>query len=58
MNKLLTYLRQRGTGELTGLCLLDNRPMLSLARRLGFSVTPLAQGGLAEMRLPLSPIKT
>jgi acetyltransferase len=55
MNKLVSYLRQRGTGELIGVCLLGNQPMLSLARRLGFSVTPVAQDGVAELRLNLSP---
>ena len=55
MNKLIAYLRQRGTRELTGLCLLENRPMLALARRLGFAIQGPAQTGVASLRLMLQP---
>ena len=40
LNKLITYLRSRGTRELTGLCLNENTGMAALARSLGFVVSP------------------
>lgn len=54
MNKLVAYLREQGTRELTGVCLLGNQPMLALARRLGFSVSPSSERGVAELSLRLS----
>lgn len=54
MNKLLRYCRQRGTGELFGEALADNRRMLQLARRLGFSIEAGGDGGASRMRLALA----
>ncbi len=53
MEKLIDYLHQRGTAELTGLCLLGNQPMLGLAHRLGFAITPRPEEGHAAMHLDL-----
>ena len=38
--KMLRYLRERGTGEVTGQCLLENGGMAELARYAGFEVEP------------------
>jgi tripartite-type tricarboxylate transporter receptor subunit TctC len=40
LSKLIAYLRNRGTRELTGLCLKENTGMAALARSLGFVVSP------------------
>jgi len=53
LDKLIRYLRERGTGEVVGQCLLDNRGMAALARQAGFEVSAeLSQDTLA-LRLPL-----
>jgi acetyltransferase len=57
MDKLLRYLRERGTGEVVGQCLAENAGMAALARKLGFRVTPQADGVMA-MRLALADAKT
>lgn len=53
MNKLITYLRARGTRELMGLCLLDNLSMLALARELGFAIEIRPQDSMACLKLKL-----
>ena len=54
MAKLLRYLRERGTQEVVGQCLLENAGMAALAKRCGFEVR--AEGdGLVAMRLALRP---
>ncbi|MGE0667811.1 MAG: GNAT family N-acetyltransferase [Sphingomonadales bacterium] len=40
MEKLISYARARGTGELWGTVLADNEVMIDLARRVGFQVQP------------------
>lgn len=52
LRKLLRYLRERGTQEVVGQCLIENKGMAALARKLGFEVKPQA-GGVMEMRLAL-----
>ncbi|NKE65687.1 bifunctional acetate--CoA ligase family protein/GNAT family N-acetyltransferase [Ramlibacter sp. RBP-2] len=52
MDKLLRYLRERGTGEVVGECLAENAGMAALARKLGFRVT-LQPEGVMAMRLTL-----
>jgi acetyltransferase len=54
MAKLLRYLRERGTQEVVGQCLLENAGMAALAKRCGFEVRP-AGDGLVAMRLALRP---
>jgi acetyltransferase len=52
MDKLLRYLRSRGTAEVVGECLLENTAMAALAREMGFEVAAGSGDGLA-LRLPL-----
>ncbi len=54
MEKMLRYLRERGTRELVGECLAENTSMGRLARSLGFEVKPNDDGGTLDMRLGLS----
>ena len=44
MNKLLAYLRARGTQRVVGNILFENRAMGEMARDLGFSPTPTTNG--------------
>ena len=54
MQRLIDYLRERGTGALVGECLPENRGMQRLAQRLGFTVSLPAQSGEhCELRLQL-----
>jgi acetyltransferase len=39
MDKLISYLKERGTAEVVGQCLLENKGMAALARQTGFNVT-------------------
>jgi acetyltransferase len=54
MEKLLRYLRERGTEEITGQCLAENAGMATLARHLGFEVSPVPSEDTMAMRLVLS----
>ena len=40
LDKLIAYLRARGTGEVVGMCLQENTAMAALARDAGFSTKP------------------
>ena len=51
MEKIIRYLRQRGTREVVGTVLPENRAMLELVRRMGFRSHRL--GDAVEVRLPL-----
>jgi len=51
MQALIEHLRQRGTRQLVGEVLVENRPMRRLCLRLGFVEQPA--GDLVEMRLSL-----
>lgn len=53
MDKLLAYLRVRGTAEVAGQCLLENKGMAALARGAGFEVTEEEGGETVGMRLAL-----
>ncbi|MFN3571730.1 MAG: GNAT family N-acetyltransferase, partial [Polaromonas sp.] len=53
MDKLIRYLRERGTSEVMGQCLPENTGMAALARQLGFSVTAANAQGTVAMRLAL-----
>ena len=55
MDKLLRYLRDRGTAEVVGECLIENTGMAKLARRAGFSVLPGPSPELWSLRLVLRP---
>jgi acetyltransferase len=51
MNKLISYCRSRGTGEIVGEALAQNRPLIKLARKLGFEVIPMVEEGTVQLRL-------
>jgi acetyltransferase len=53
LEKLVRYCRSRGTKEVVGQVLPENRPMLALADRLGFVRRPLPEDGVVEVRLRL-----
>jgi acetyltransferase len=53
MNKVIGYCRSRGTGEIVGEALINNRPLLDMVRHLGFEVHPAVGEGTAVLRLPL-----
>jgi acetyltransferase len=54
LGKLVRYLRERGTQEVTGQCLVENVAMAALARRTGFEVAPEGTDGLVAMRMVLN----
>jgi acyl-CoA synthetase (NDP forming)/GNAT superfamily N-acetyltransferase len=51
--KMIRYCRARGTREVVGQVLPDNRPMLELAHALGFQSRFLPEDGAVEVRLAL-----
>jgi acetyltransferase len=53
LNKLTSYLRERGTAEVVGQCLRENAAMASLARSLGFEVAADAVPDTMTLRLLL-----
>ena len=53
LEKMMRYCRERGSKELAGRVMLENRRMLSLAVSLGFEIRHLAGGKLAEVRVSL-----
>jgi acetyltransferase len=55
MTKLIDYCRNRGTQRIEGDALRQNRPVLHLASRLGFEITPADEPGVMHMRLDLVP---
>jgi acetyltransferase len=55
MRKMIRYCRDRGTAELVGDVLRENRGMLKLARALGFEVLPGDDGEFVRIRLSLQP---
>ncbi|WP_152208649.1 GNAT family N-acetyltransferase [Marinobacter changyiensis] len=54
MQKMIDYCRSRGTVEMVGNVLHDNRPMLKLAERLGFEVTFNREEEVMDLRLVLN----
>ena len=53
LDKLVRYLRERGTQEVTGQCLVHNPAMQQLARQAGFEVFSDAAQGTMALRLRL-----
>ena len=53
MDKLIGYLKERGTTEVVGQCLLENKGMAALARETGFDVTAGAPPDALMLRLKL-----
>lgn len=54
LEKIVRYARGRGTRVIVGHVLIDNLPMLSLARSLGFEETRDLRNGEVEIRLELA----
>jgi acetyl-CoA synthetase (ADP-forming)/acetyltransferase len=55
LERMIAYLRSRGTRELRGETMLDNERMKNLARDCGFTVVPQLTLGVVELRLALNP---
>jgi len=55
LNKLIDYLRGRGTTEVVGEALSDNRRLLGLVRQFGFEIEPSPGAGTVLLRLRLNP---
>ena len=51
--KLVRYLRERGTGEVLGECLMENQAMAAVARDAGFTVAISPEQQVIKMRLSL-----
>jgi acetyltransferase len=56
MNKLIAYCRDRGTCEIVGETLAENRPLLSLVRKLGFEAIQRDDDITVQLRLVLAPV--
>jgi acetyltransferase len=54
-DKIIRYCTQRGTGYLEGETLPENKAMIGLAKRFGFTVRIDYENETVEMRLPLNP---
>ncbi|MBU6953014.1 bifunctional acetate--CoA ligase family protein/GNAT family N-acetyltransferase [Hahella sp. HN01] len=54
MRKIIEYCREKGTVEMVGSVLPDNKPMLRLAEKLGFSIRYDDEEGVMALRLPLN----
>ncbi len=55
MKKMIEYCRSRGTVEMVGTVLPDNRPMLKLAEKLGFEIRYDPEEEVMALRLELNP---
>jgi acetyltransferase len=53
LEKMIVYLRTRGTSQLVGQCQAHNTPMVPLARALGFQVEDAQADDLVDLRLDL-----
>lgn len=56
MHKVIDYCKSRGTVEMIGSVLPDNNPMLSLARKLGFTTEYNKEEEVMDLRLPLNKV--
>ncbi|MDZ3836051.1 MAG: bifunctional acetate--CoA ligase family protein/GNAT family N-acetyltransferase [Rhodospirillales bacterium] len=55
MEEILEYAKRRGVGEIWGEVLAENKAMLALVRKLGFTVAPdFDEPGVMRVRRPLS----
>jgi acetyltransferase len=54
MRKIIEYCTDRGTVEMIGSVLADNKPMLKLAEKLGFSIKYDPEEDVMSLRLPLN----
>ena len=55
LKKLIDYLRSRGTREVVGEALSDNRRLLKLVKQFGFELGPSPGAGTVSLRLRLTP---
>ena len=53
MGKMIHYARTKSIQELSGITMPTNRGMITLARKLGFSVKVQLEDGIAELKLEL-----
>ncbi len=53
LEKMFRYCKERGTPEIVGQVLPDNRDMMRLTRRLGFTARMLSEEDVYEVRRPL-----
>jgi acetyltransferase len=53
LERVIAYARSRGTHWLVGEALRENAPMIGLARKMGFAVTPTDDPGVVGFRMPL-----
>jgi acetyltransferase len=58
MERLIQIGRERGIESLWGLALPENRHMIALGRKLGFSVSKMAGENLYELKIVLGPLKS
>ena len=57
MARLIEVAQQSGIGELVGLVLHENKPMLDMSRKLGFSITPEPNDAtVLRVRKSLAPV--
>ena len=54
LEKMIRYCKSRGTREIVGQVLPDNRRMLGLVKRLGFRTRRLPRENAVEVRLELA----
>ena len=55
LEKLITYTRDHGLRRLNGITMPNNRGMVALARKLGFSVDIQLEEGIVGLSLDLAP---
>ena len=55
LERMIAYLRSRGTQWIEGEARANNARVLRLARRYGFSATPSEEGAMIKLRLALNP---
>jgi len=56
MSRIIDYLRDRGVLQIYGTVLPENRPMLKLAERLGFTIRSNSEEGVMEVAMMLNPV--
>jgi acetyltransferase len=57
LDKLVRYLRERGTGEIVGQCLVDNPGMAALGSAAGFTLTHDVAQDVIQLRMVLAPAR-
>jgi len=54
MERMVAYVRGRGTRWIVGEVLRENAPMLGLVRACGFTMSPTADPAVVEVKMPLT----